>query len=86
MGNFWSDLTVYLWQFFMNGATTGALAGCWAVGFWGLLFDDDFGFMTNNCLKLAGPLRREFPVYYESPFWTPNVNTGAQLGVDYPSS
>ena len=82
--SFWADLTVYLWQFYMNANTTGVLALCWYVGLWGLLFDDDFGFMTNNCLKLFPPLKRTFPIDYESPFWTPDVNTGAQLGVDYP--
>ena len=75
-----ADFTVYMWNWVLYGHSFGGIGACWMVGFWGLLFDDDFGYMTNSCSKMMGPLKKEFPIQYESPFWTSEINFDAQLG------
>ena len=77
---FFEDFTVWCWNWIMFGRGGQAVTGCWALGGWGLLFDDDFGYMTNTCARIAGPSKMTFPYQYESPFWTSEVNFDAQLG------
>ena len=72
-----ADFTVYLWNWVIWAGEVGAIIGCWQVGAWGLLFDDDFGYMTNNCYKMMGSWKVEFPVQYESPFWETEINFDA---------
>ena len=77
---FFADFTVYCWNWVMFGVGGGGVGLCWFLGFWGLLFDDDFGYMTNTCMRMMGPRKMKFPYQYESPFWTSEINFDAQLG------
>lgn len=58
-------ITVYIWNWFVWGVAAGGLSGCWAVGLWGLLWADDDGLLTNECLKIWGGNNVEFPIDYQ---------------------
>ena len=59
------DLTSYIWNWFIYGSAIGSIYGCWAMGSWGLFFDDDDGKMMNTCFELYQGSYVEFPVEYE---------------------
>ena len=42
---FIEDLTTYYWNWFVYGTALFATYGCWVIGGWGLLWDDDDGQM-----------------------------------------
>mmetsp|Transcript_34385 Transcript_34385/g.52668 ORF Transcript_34385/g.52668 Transcript_34385/m.52668 type:complete len:90 (+) Transcript_34385:30-299(+) len=48
------DITTYLWRWFVYFNAMGGLMGCWMVGGWGLLFDDDDGKMIDTCYSIWG--------------------------------
>ena len=51
---FIDDLTTYYWRWFVYFNSMGGVMGCWAIGLWGLLFDDDDGLLMNTCFKMWG--------------------------------
>ena len=58
------DLTSYIWNWFIFGTAVGGIYSCWAMGSWGLFFDDDDGKMMNTCFELYNGSYVEFPVEY----------------------
>ena len=58
-------LTVYFWNWFVYFSAAGGLYQCWAMGIWGLFWNDDNGVLTNECLKLWDGNNVEFPVGYQ---------------------
>ena len=58
------NLTVWIWNWFVYYNAIGSLAGCWNIGGWGLIFDDDNGLMMDTCFKLFGGSTVELPVEY----------------------
>tara|TARA_B110001450_G_scaffold148904_1_gene139168 strand:+ start:74 stop:292 length:219 start_codon:yes stop_codon:yes gene_type:complete len=65
---FLADLTSYWWNWGVWHRTFASLWYCWAIGVLGLVFDDDDGYMTNQCYKLMGGLAVTFPVEYKSVY------------------
>ena len=39
----------YNWNWFQFGHTIALMAVCWAVGGWGIIWDNDNGYMMNAC-------------------------------------
>ena len=61
---FYEDVTGYFWNWFVYGVASGSIQGCWHLGFWGLLFDDDNGKLTDTCLGWFGGSNVTFPYEY----------------------
>ena len=82
MGLF-EDITVYLWNWFVFAFTCGQIAVCWFVGGWGLLWDNDFGYASNVCYRIAGPRGVSYPVEYMSPFWENDTSMMEMTGKEW---
>ena len=66
------DFTSYIWNWFIFTQAVQGIYGCWAIGAWGLFFDDDDGKMMNTCFELYNGSMVEFPVEYSfnwSKYW-----------------
>ena len=37
---------------------------CWALGLWGLFFDDDDGTFMNKCFSIWQGTKQEFPYFF----------------------
>ena len=58
------NLTTWVWNYVVYiNAVIGSL-GCYFIGGWGLLWDDDNGEMINTCMNLFGGSAVTFPVEY----------------------
>ena len=58
------DLTVWFWNYVVYGNAVAASFGCYTIGGWGLLFDDDNGAMMQTCMDIFGGASVTFPVEY----------------------
>ena len=51
---FLEDLTSYFWNWTVFIGNFRNLQLCWFIGGWGVFWDDDDGYMTNQCYNLMG--------------------------------
>ena len=65
---FLEDITTYVWNWVVYTKHAAALVGCFNVGGWGLLFDDDDGAMMLFCMELFGGATVTYPAYYMSSY------------------
>jgi len=65
---FIEDVTTWFWNMFVYFNVAGGAMGCWMVGGWGLLWDDDDGALMQQCYNLWGGLAVTFPVTFESSY------------------
>lgn len=65
---FGNDVTNYVWNWLVWYKQILGLFGCYYVGGWGLLFDDDDGAMMLWCYELQGGLEVTYPAYWVSSF------------------
>ena len=59
-----TPLADYFFNWIVYAQAIGSMAGCWYIGGWGILFDDDDGQMINDCLNLFSGSQATFPVEY----------------------
>ena len=57
-------VTTWMWNYFVYVMSFQASGGCYAVGVWGLFFDNDNGLMIQTCMDIFGGSYVEFPVEY----------------------
>ena len=62
------DLTIYWWNWMVFFAVTAGVLKCWAIGGWGLFFDDDDGELMRMCFDTYDGLHAKFPVMFESSY------------------
>ena len=60
------DITSWIWNYFLYSSAAGSVLGCWTIGVWGLLFDNDNGVMIQMCMDIFGGAYIEFPVEYSA--------------------
>ena len=55
-----------MWNMHVYMTTVGAAMACFAIGGWGLLWDDDDGWMMKECWHLhnTGGMVETFPFFY----------------------
>ena len=59
------NLTVWLWNYVVYGTALVSSMGCYNIGGWGLLFDNDEGLMMQMCFDIFGGSAVTFPVEYQ---------------------
>jgi hypothetical protein len=64
------DLTTYLWNWLVYMKQLASIYGCFAVGGWGLFWDDDDGAFMLYCYELFGGSTVTYPAYYMSSYAT----------------
>ena len=62
------DVTLYVWNWLVFSRSAGYMIGCWSVGGYGLVFDDDDGAMMKKCYDMIGGQSVTFPVDYISSY------------------
>ena len=62
-------LTWWMWNYLVWGQVLATVAGCWGMGGFGIIFDDDNGIFIKKCLNtVGGGLLAGFPIYYLNPY------------------
>ena len=59
-----TPLADYFFNWVVYGHAMGSMLGCWMIGGWGILFDDDDGQMIQDCNNLFSGSQVTFPVEY----------------------
>jgi len=59
-----TPLADYFFNWVVWALAMSSMAGCWYVGGWGILFDDDDGQMIADCNALFSGSQVTFPVEY----------------------
>ena len=62
----YEDITSYLWNWMVYMTAVGSMTGCWNIGVWGLMFDNDDGKMIDTCLGIVGGSNVTFPYTYSA--------------------
>jgi len=62
-----APLADYFFNWAVYGHSIASMMGCWVIGGWGILFDDDDGQMINDCNNLFSGSQVTFPVEYAQP-------------------
>ena len=63
-----SDVTVYYWNWWQAARSIIKMQVCYTIGMWGLVFDNDSGYMQNACHRLLGGSEVTFPVNFSSQY------------------
>ena len=62
-----APLADYFFNWAVYGHSIASMMGCWVIGGWGILFDDDDGQMIADCNNLFSGSQVTFPVEYSQP-------------------
>jgi hypothetical protein len=65
---FWEDVTMWIFNIAVSLQQYAGVYGCFAIGGWGLIFDDDDGGLMLWCYETVGGLEVTFPAYIRSSY------------------
>ena len=68
---FLEEFVQYAWNWSIWIYAYQLLQYAWYAGGFGVIFDDDDGYMTNNLYKVIGGMNVKFPVQYRSEYVDP---------------
>ena len=69
---FLEELVQYAWNWSIYLYAYTSLQYVWFVGIFGVFWDDDDGYMTNELYKVIGGVNVKFPVQYRSDYVDPS--------------
>ena len=68
---FLEEFVQYAWNFSVWYYAYSQLQYAWLVGGFGVFWDDDDGYMTNNLYEVLGGMNVKFPLQYRSEYVDP---------------